>query len=112
MNESRLGISGSGFMGRTNAETITKYLPGARLISIAGGSRAVQLAADYGVEYDRDVEGLVNRNDIDAVFISTPHSEHAAHTIAAAKAGKHVLLDKPMAASVEECDRILEAARR
>ena len=112
MNEIRLGIIGSGFMGRTNAETITKYLPGARLMGIAGGSRAPQLAVDYGVEYFRDVDELVNRNDIDAVFISTPHSQHAAHTIAAANAGKPVLLDKPMAASVEDCDRILEAARR
>jgi predicted dehydrogenase len=112
MNEIRLGIIGSGFMGRTNAETITKYLPGARLVSIAGGTRARQLAADYGVGADRDVEALVDRNDIDAVFISTPHSQHAAHAIAAAKAGKHVLLDKPMAASVAECDEILDATRQ
>jgi predicted dehydrogenase len=112
MNEIRLGIIGSGFMGRTNAETISKYLPGARLISIAGGSRARQLAADYGVDADRDIEALVDRNDIDAVFISTPHSQHAVHAIAAAKAGKHVLLDKPMAASVAECDEILDATRR
>lgn len=112
MNEIRLGIIGSGFMGRTNAETITKYLPGARLISIAGGSRAPQLAADYKVECDPDIDKLVHRADIDAVFISTPHSQHTAHATAAANAGKHILLDKPMAASVAECDQILEAARR
>jgi UDP-N-acetylglucosamine 3-dehydrogenase len=112
MNEIRLGIIGSGFMGRTNAETITKYLPSCQLISIAGGSRAPQLAADYGMECDADVEKLVNRSDIDAVFISTPHSQHAAHAIAAANAGKHILLDKPMAASMKECDEILDATRR
>src|SRR5690242_5090132 len=112
MNEIRLGIIGSGFMGRTNAETITKYLPGARLVSIAGGSRAPQLAADYKVECDPDVDKLVQRADIDGVFISTPHSQHTAHAIAAANAGKHILLDKPMAASVAECDQILEATRR
>jgi predicted dehydrogenase len=112
MNEIRLGIIGSGFMGRTNAETITKYLPDATLIGIAGGSRAPQLAADYGVESERDVEGLVNRKDIEAVFISTPHSQHAQHAIAAANAGKHILLDKPMATNVEECNQILDATRR
>jgi UDP-N-acetyl-2-amino-2-deoxyglucuronate dehydrogenase len=112
MNEIRLGIIGSGFMGRTNAETITKYLPGARLVSIAGGSRAPQLASDYKVECDPDVDKLVQRADIDAVFISTPHSQHTAHAVAAANAGKHILLDKPMAASVAECDQILEATRR
>jgi predicted dehydrogenase len=112
MNEIRLGIIGSGFMGRTNAETITKYLPDARLIGVAGGSRASQLAADYGVECERDVQGLVNRKDIEAVFISTPHCQHAQHAIAAANAGKHILLDKPMATNVEECDQILDATRR
>jgi predicted dehydrogenase len=112
MNEIRLGIIGAGFMGRTNAETITKYLPGARLVSIAGGSRAPQLAADYKVECDPDVDKLVHRADIDAVFISTPHSQHTPDAIAAANAGKHILLDKPMAASVAECDQILEATRR
>lgn len=112
MNEIRLGIIGSGFMGRTNAETITKYLPGTRLVSIAGGSRAPQLAADYKVECDPDVENLVQRANIDAVFISTPHSQHTAHAIAAANFGKHILLDKPMAASVAECNQILEATRR
>ena len=112
MDEIRLGIIGSGFMGRTNAETITKYLPGTRLIAVAGGSRASQLAKDYRTERADSVEELVGREDIDAVFISTPHSEHAAHTMAALNAGKHVLLDKPMATSVEECDEIIEAARR
>jgi predicted dehydrogenase len=112
MNEIRLGIIGSGFMGRTNAETITKYLSGARLVGVAGGSRAPQLAADYKVECDPDVDTLVQRADIDAVFISTPHSQHTAHAVAAANAGKHILLDKPMAASVAECDQILEATRR
>ena len=112
MHEIRLGIIGSGFMGRTNAETITKYLPGTRLIAVAGGSRASQLAKDYRTERADSVEELVGREDIHAVFISTPHSEHAAHSMTALNAGKHVLLDKPMATSVQECDQIIEAASR
>lgn len=111
MDEIRIGIIGSGFMGRTNAETATRYLPGARLIAVAGGSRAPQLAADYGVPAEPSVEALLARRDIDAVFLSTPHSQHAAQAIAVAQAGKHILLDKPMGTSVEECDRILQAAR-
>lgn len=111
MDEIRIGIIGSGFMGRTNAETATRYLPGARLIAITGGSRAPQLAADYGVPAEPTVEALLARRDIDAVFISTPHSFHAAEAVAAAQAGKHILLDKPMATSVDDCDRILHAAR-
>ena len=111
MNTVRIGIIGSGFMGRTSAETITRYLQGAKLIAIAGGSRAPALATEYGVQVEPSVDALIQRNDIDAVFISTPHAAHAGEALAAAQAGKHILIDKPMATSVEECDRILEAAR-
>lgn len=112
MNKIGIGIIGSGFMGRTNAETIAKYLSGARLVAVTGGKRAAQLAADYQTDYSPSVPALLERHDVDAVFISTPHSEHAAHTIAAANAGKHVLIDKPMAATVEQCNLMIEAANR
>jgi UDP-N-acetyl-2-amino-2-deoxyglucuronate dehydrogenase len=111
MNIVRIGIIGSGFMGRTNAETVSKYLQQAKLVAITGGTRAKSLAADYQVNYESDIEALLQRNDIDAVLISTPHAAHAAEALAAVSAGKHVLIDKPMATSVADCDRILEAAR-
>ena len=111
MDEIRIGVIGSGFMGRTNAETVARYLPAARLVAIAGGSRAPQLAADYGVVSEPSVDALLARRDIDAVFVSTPHSCHADQAVAAAQSGKHILLDKPMATSVADCDRILAAAR-
>jgi UDP-N-acetyl-2-amino-2-deoxyglucuronate dehydrogenase len=112
MKNIRLGIIGSGFMGRTNAETATRYLKNAELIAIAGGSRAEALAAAYGVAAETSVETLVARPDIDAVLISTPHAEHNWQALAAAAHGKHILLDKPMATTVADCDRILEATRK
>ena len=62
------------------------------------------------MECDPDVATLLARSDIDAVFISTPHAQHAAQAVMALKSGKHVLLDKPMAATVVACDRINAAA--
>lgn len=112
MKKIRIGIIGSGFMGRTSAETVTRYLPDAELVAIAGGSRAPALAKDYGVACEPTVSGLLARSDMDAVFIHSPHSDHAAQAIEATQRGKHILLDKPMATSVADCDRILEAARR
>lgn len=112
MNLVRVGIIGSGFMGRTNAEATTKYLKGAKLMAITGGHRAPELASQYGVASEPTVEALIARKDIDAVMISTPHAAHAAQAIAAAQSGKHVLLDKPMATSVEDCDRILAATKQ
>lgn len=105
-----VGLIGAGFMGRTSAETVTRYLEGAHLVSITGGSRAGSLAAEYGVEAEPDMMTLLARPDIDAVMISTPHSSHASEAVAAAQAGKHILLDKPMATTVEDCDRIIAAA--
>jgi myo-inositol 2-dehydrogenase/D-chiro-inositol 1-dehydrogenase len=109
MKNIRLGIIGSGFMGRTNAETATRYLKNVELCAIAGGSRAPALADAYGVKAEASVEALLARPDIDAVLISTPHAEHTWQAVEAANRGKHILLDKPMATSVADCDRILEA---
>lgn len=108
----RIGIVGSGFMGRTNAETVCRYLENAQLIAIAGGQRAVALASEYNARHEPSVDALMAAPDIDAVLISTPHSEHRAQAVLAASRGKHVLLDKPMATSVEECDRILDAVEK
>jgi predicted dehydrogenase len=106
-----IGLVGSGFMGRTNAETVAKYLKGARLVAVTGGSRAAALANDYGIQSEPNIDALLNRKDIDAVMISTPHAAHVTEAVAAGQAGKHILLDKPMATTVADCDHILEAAR-
>jgi UDP-N-acetyl-2-amino-2-deoxyglucuronate dehydrogenase len=106
-----IGLIGSGFMGRTSAEAVTRYLQGAKLIAVTGGSRAASLATEYGVESEGDLDALLSRSDIDAVMISTPHAAHADEAVTAAKAGKHILMDKPMATTVEQCDRILDAAQ-
>jgi predicted dehydrogenase len=112
MDKVRVGIIGSGFMGRTNAETVTRYLEGAELVAIAGGTRAPQLAGEYHVAHEPTVERLLESSDINAVLISTPHAEHAWQTIQAAEHGKHILLDKPMATTLEDCDNILAAVRK
>jgi len=106
-----IGLIGAGFMGRTSAEAVTRYLKLSKLVSITGGSRAAALAAEYGVDVDPDIESMLSRKDIDAVMISTPHSAHVSEAVAAANAGKHILLDKPMATTVEDCDRIIAAAQ-
>lgn len=112
MNDIGIGIIGSGFMGRTYAEVISKHARNARLCAIAGGSRAAALAKDYSVPADDSVDVLLKRDDIGLVLITTPHHLHFENAIAAAKAGKHMLIEKPMATTVDECDRILEACAR
>ncbi|HOZ49611.1 MAG TPA: Gfo/Idh/MocA family oxidoreductase [Candidatus Hydrogenedentes bacterium] len=103
------GIVGSGFMGQTYAKTLGTMVDGARLVGVTGGSRAAQLAETYGVTRFDSYEALLASDEIDAVCIATPHACHGPQALAAAQAGKHVQIDKPMATSVEACDVILDA---
>ncbi len=78
--------------------------------------KADKYAAEYGVPakniYDyTNFDEIAKNSDIDAVYIALPNSMHAEYTIRAAKAGKHVLCEKPMATSVEDCKKMIEACR-
>ena len=108
MNPVRIGVIGSGFMGRTHVDAAHK-LESTIPVAVASGSRAEKLASDYGIDFESDVQSLVNRDDIDAVVISTPHWLHHEEAMAAAKAGKHALVEKPMATSLEHCDEMIFA---
>ena len=109
MTELRLALLGSGYMGRTYAECITKYNQRGKLVAISGGRRAPGLADDYDVDYVEEYADLLARTDVDAVLIATPHSLHLEQVIQAAAAGKHVLVEKPMATSVADCDAMIAA---
>ncbi len=67
--------------------------------------------ARHGLELVPDLDALLGREDIDAVFVTSPTNRHAEHAVAAARAGKAVLLQKPMALTLEDCDRIIRAVR-
>lgn len=101
----RIGVTGSGFMGRTHVDAAHK-LDSAAPIAVTGGSRAEKLAEDYNLAVEPNVASLVQRDDIDAIVIATPHWLHCEEALAAAEAGKHVLVEKPMATSVADCDRM------
>jgi len=110
MKKLRFGILGSGFMGRTHAEAVRR-LPNAELVAVAGGSRAPGLAERYGMALEPDYQSLVRRSDIDAVVVTTPHHVHVQETLAAIQEGKHVLVEKPMATTVEDSDKMIAAAK-
>lgn len=112
MTELRIAILGSGYMGRTHAHCITNHVTRATLVAIAGGTRAEKLATDYGVDFEPSYDALLARSDIDAVLIATPHADHCAQVVAAARAGKHVLVEKPMATSVADCSVMIAACEK
>ena len=102
-----IGMIGSGFMGLTYSEAIVSLVNGASLIAVAGGRRASQLAAEYKVPAEESVDSMVSRRDVDAVVVATPDQNRVEITNKAAAAGKHVLVEKPMAPTVAECDQMI-----
>jgi predicted dehydrogenase len=105
------GLIGSGYMGRSYAACLTRHVPNGRLRAVWGGRRASAVAAEFGIEASPSLEALLSRQDVDAVVIASPHTAHRPQAEAAAAAGKHVYIEKPMAVTVADCDAILAACR-
>jgi predicted dehydrogenase len=108
----RIGILGSGYMGKTYAECLSKYNKRAKLVAVFGGSRAPKLASDYGIDYVDSYEALMKRPDIDAVVVTTPPGNHREHVVSAAEHGKHAMVEKPMAANSKQCAEMIRACEK
>ena len=104
----RYGLIGCGEIGRLRAEGLRRS--GRRLVAVSDidAGRAACVAA--GARVEGNWRDLIQRPDVDAVIVSTPPSLHAEMTIAALRAGKHVLCEKPLARTAEECRAMVAAA--
>ena len=109
----RFGLIGYGAWGRHHAAAIAQG-EGTKLVAIACKSEESrrQAQADHpGVPVTLDYRQLIGLEEVEVVDIVLPTFLHADAGIAALEAGKHVLLEKPMAGTAEECDALMEAAR-
>ena len=109
----RLGLIGAGRMGSFHGLTAARHIPGASLTAIADPSHAhtTRLAAELGVQkVYSDPQQLLDDPDIDGVLIAAPARSHAELVIRAARAGKSVFCEKPMAITLDEADRAIAAA--
>lgn len=111
----RVGVAviGVGFWGRNHARVYME-IPEAELIAVCdiNSKRAEETAEKYGVEAYTDSRKLLRRDDVDAVSICTWTTTHAKETIRALKAGKHVLVEKPIANTAKEAKQIVEMAEK
>lgn len=105
----RVAIIGAGRIGRVHAQAIASH-PRAQLVLVADpfGTSADDLAAAHGARAVKDAAEVFADPDVDAVIIGSPTPQHASQVLAAARAGKAVLCEKPVASSVAEA-RQLEA---
>jgi len=107
----RVAVIGSGGIGAVHAQMATNC---GLTIAACGDiieSKAKALAQPYGAEAVTDCEGLIQRDDIDIVAVTTPTPTHAQYVIAAAKAGKAIFCEKPFCRTLEQCDAALAAVR-
>ncbi len=108
----RWGIIGFGAIADKCTAPAMLEAPGSALVSLMCRSmdKARLCAQKYGVpKYWDNADELIADREIDAVYIATPVSLHCPYAVAAARAGKHVLVEKPMAVSASECWEMIQA---
>ncbi len=108
----RTGIIGSGKVAHLHAKVLAN-IPESEFVAICSRDmgKARQFAEQYNVLPYHNIKEMVRKSRLGAVVICTPHPNHAEGTIAAVEAGANVLIEKPMASSLEDCKRMINAAR-
>jgi predicted dehydrogenase len=112
-DEVRFGIVGTGGIAAGFA-TDMWAVPGGRVAAV--GSRSASSAERFGEVYQiarrhSSYQDLVADDEVDVVYVATPHPWHAQHALAAIQQGKHVLVEKPFAMNADEARRVVTAAR-
>ena len=112
----RVGIIGCGFAGCMHGLAYQPHIEAGNVKMVAACDINEEVAAKVAKEYEMDAhytkwQDLLKRKDIDAVSICLPHYMHDEVAVAAAKSGKHVLCEKPMATTLEGCDNMIKAAK-
>jgi UDP-N-acetyl-2-amino-2-deoxyglucuronate dehydrogenase len=105
-------IVGTGMVARYHAQAIAQT-PGTRLATLVASSpeRAAEAATRFGAPCTHDLAAALARPDVDVVCICTPSGLHAEQALAATRAGKHILVEKPLALSLADADAMIAAAR-
>jgi UDP-N-acetyl-2-amino-2-deoxyglucuronate dehydrogenase len=109
----RVALVGCGRISRSHFEALQK-VEGLRLAAVcdAVADRAQEAATAYDVPAFRSYEEMLTRAECDVVAVCTPSGLHPAHGVAAARAGKHVVCEKPMAISLAGADELVQACDR
>src|SRR5450631_2012849 len=108
----RFGLLGCGRIARRHSELLGGgHIDGAGLVAVCDPvrARADAIASKFGVPAHYDIDDFLARKDIDAVAVLTPSGMHPQHVIACAKAGKHIVVEKPMALRLQDADAMMRA---
>ncbi|MBN2469325.1 MAG: Gfo/Idh/MocA family oxidoreductase [Anaerolineae bacterium] len=113
MEKVRTALVGYGKVAHLHARALIS-IPEAELVAVCGrrAEQAAAFAQTYGIASFTDVGEMITHAGVQAVVICTPHPAHVEPTVAAAKHGAHVLVEKPLASSLIDCDQMIQAARQ
>jgi predicted dehydrogenase len=108
-----LGLIGAGSFGRTLAELSVK-IPEFELAAVydIAPENAARVAEAHQAVLCTSLDALLQRDDVDAVMIASSHDMHHPHTLAAARAGKQIFCEKPMAIDVAQCQEMIAVAQQ
>ncbi len=109
----RLGVIGAGNISGAHIKVAPLIADQVKIVALADPALAPLARQSARFHIDRiysNIDEMLAADDIDGVVICTPHHTHAKLAIAAAKTGKHVLVEKPMACSADECHAMIDAA--
>src|SRR5437868_6391099 len=110
----RIGIIGCGFVGDIHAASF-RMVPDAEVTAVAARSpgKAKHFAKERGIANAfEDYRQLVAMKDVDLVTLALPNDLHCEVALAAAKAGKHIVCEKPLCRTLEEADQMIDACRK
>ena len=107
------GIIGCGMIANFHAKAI-EAIPGAKLVACQSRrlTSAEKLASEYGCEPYDDLKAMLANPKVDVGTVCTPSGAHMDPALLAAKAGKHVIIEKPLEITLKRCDKIIEACRK
>jgi predicted dehydrogenase len=107
------GIIGAGMISRFHAKALAD-VRGGKLVACCDSApgRAAALAKEFGCTPYESLDEMLADKAVDAVTVATPSGAHADPAVAAAKAGKHVIVEKPLEITLKKCDRIIDACEK
>lgn len=107
----RVGVIGTGNIGTAHAISLAREVSGSSVVAVfdVATERSQALADDLGARVVPSAQAVVEADDVDAVVIASPDALHAEQALACLAVGKPTMLEKPLAPTVEEAVRVLDA---
>jgi predicted dehydrogenase len=115
MKKTKVAILGAGFVSNIHLESYHRFVPNAEVVAIyaRNSDKSKAIAEKYGIpEWFDDLDQAITQSGCDVVDICLPNFLHATATLKAAQAGKHVIIEKPLAVTLEEADEMIAACKK